>query len=236
MISILKKLQLVILFLFIVQINKANITKNDTVICPIDGEIVIFKITTGMNTWGTYMDLEKTGTVGDFYSEVINTCPKCHFSGYIENFRKIYKEEVLKYVKDFVLTLKDRPTDEVSQCEMAAEILNIQKADNREIAYAYLLATYRLRTTETHVEKRKDLQRKVIEFYDQAIQLKEFDDNEKATFLFLIGDMYRRVGDFEMALKHYDKASAEKKKTKWVKNAIEQMRPLAEKKDDNNKI
>ena len=217
-------------------VGKANITKNDTVICPIDGEKIIFKITTGLNTWGSYTDMEKTGTMGDYYREIINTCPKCHFSGYIEDFRKVYKEEVLKYLKDFVANFKDRGMDEVSQCEMAGEILSVQKADNRDIAYAYLVGSYQLRMNDSLKEKRKDLQRKVIEYYDAAVQMKEYDENEKASYLFLIGDMYRRVGDFEMALKYYDRASNEKKKHKWVKNALEQMRPLAEKKDDNNRI
>jgi len=231
-----KKLKFAFLFLILCAGLKANITKNDTVICPIDGEKIIFKITTGLNTWGSYTDMQKTGTMGDYYEQIINTCPKCHFSGYIEDFRKTYKEEVLKYIIDYAATLKDRKLDEVSQCEMAGEILSIQKADNRDIAYAYLVASYQLRMNDSLKEKRKDLQRRVIEYYDQAIQMKEYDENEKASYLFLVGDMYRRVGDFEMALKYYDKSAAEKKKHKWVKNALEQMRPLAEKKDDNNKI
>lgn len=223
-------------FLCICFQSQANVTKNDTVVCPIDGELVVFKITTGMNTWGTLMDLEKTGTVGNYYSEIINTCPKCHFSGYIEDFRKPYKEEVLKYIVDYVANLKNRPLNEVSQCEMAAEILAIQKSDDREVAYAYLLATYRLRGVDSLIEKRKDLQRRVIEYYDKAIVNKEFDDNDKATYLYLVGDMHRRIGEFDEAIKYYDKAMAEKKKQKWVKGACEQMKPLAEKKDDNNAI
>lgn len=215
---------------------KANITRNDTVICPLDGEKIIFKITTGLNTWGSYTDMEKTGIMGDYYKEIINTCPKCHFSGYIEDFRRSYKEEVLKNLIEFVAKFKDRSMDEVSQCEMAGEILAVQNADNRDIAYAYLVASYQLRMQDSLKEKRKNLQRKVIEHYNQAIQMKEYDEKEKASYLFLIGDMYRRVGDFEMALKYYQGATAEKKKHKWVKNAIELMKPLAEKKDDNNKI
>lgn len=231
-----KKLTLLILLMGLSKTTLAFANKTDTVVCPIDGEKVVFILVNSLNSNSTYMDLEKKGEVGVYYFEIINTCQKCHFSGYIEDFRKPYKPEVFKYIVDYVATLKNRNMDEVSQCEMAAEILANQKADDREVAFAYLLASYRLRNAEVNKEKRKDLQRRVIEYYDKAIENKEFDDKDKATYLYLIGDMHRRVGEFDFALKYYDKAMLEKKKTKWVKEAIEQMKPLAEKKDDRNDI
>jgi hypothetical protein len=78
-----KKNILIIVALITQHFVSAHTCANETVKCPIDGKKVTFCVTMSMTTFGTYKDFQQHGAVGNHYEELINTCPKCHFSGYI---------------------------------------------------------------------------------------------------------------------------------------------------------
>lgn len=60
----------------------------DTVKCPVDGIKVAFCVTMSMTTFGSYYDFQKKGAIGNHYEELINSCSDCHFSGYLDDFKK----------------------------------------------------------------------------------------------------------------------------------------------------
>jgi tetratricopeptide (TPR) repeat protein len=208
----------------------------DTAYCPIDSQRVVFCVTMSYTTFGSYYDFQKKGAVGNHYEELINGCHNCHFSGYLKDFKSKYS----KSRKDSILILlekyKDIEMDNGLECEIAGEIHKLLADKNDEIAEIYLLGSYVLRRDTNNIEKRKQMQRLACEFYQKAIDENEYKPDEVATINYLIGELYRRVGEFEKADLYYEKALHDKNKKDWIEKVVTEQKQLVAKKDDNNNI
>lgn len=233
-----KKLILVILILLIGQnFANAHTCENETVKCPIDGKDVTFCVTMSMTTFGSFKDFQKQGAIGEHYEELINTCPTCHFSGYIDNFKdKISEEDKIK-IKEYLTKFDKINIDDSKQCLIAGEIKELQKKSNNEIAFCYITGSYLLRENVNEIELRKELQTKAKDNLISALDKNEYEDKTViANINYLIAEMERRIGNFDKAIKHYDLAINDPNKKDWVEGVAKEQKELAIKKDENNKI
>ncbi len=215
----------------------AHTCENETVKCPIDGKKVTFCVTMSMTTFGSFRDFQKQGAIGDHYEELINTCPKCHFSGYIDDFKvKMSEKERIK-IKEYLTKFNNTTIDEAQQCLIAGEIKELQKLKNKEIAFCYVTGSYLLRENDKQVKFRKELQSKAKDNLIFALSKNEYEDKTViANINYLIAEMERRIGNFDEAIKYYDLALNDSNKKDWVEEVAKEQKELAIKKDENNKI
>ncbi len=227
---------LVIFSFLLTNFISAHTCANETVKCPIDGHKVTFCVTMSMSTHGSYKDFQKVGAIGTYYEELINTCPKCSFSGYLSDFKEKYTREQKFLLKNYLSTIKNSKKDEVEQCIIAAEIKELLKKQNKEIGFVYLTGSYFLRTDMSKNELRINLQEKVRSNLVQALANREYELSSIASMDYLIAEMNRRTNKFQDAIKYYDLAINNKDKQDWVEEVAKEQKELAEKQDPNNDL
>lgn len=228
---------LIIIILLIQNLVNAHTCENETVKCPIDGKKVTFCVSMSMTTFGSYKDFQKKGAVGNHYEELINTCSKCHFSGYIDDFKVKLSNEEKNNINEYLVKFNGQKIGEAEQSLIAAGIKEIQKKTNKEIAFCYINGSYLLRESEKQNDLRKELQLKAKQHLILALANNEYEDNTVlANINYLIAEMNRRTSNFEEAIKYYDLAINDVNKQDWVEEVAKEQKELALKKDNNNKI
>jgi len=232
-----KKNILIIIIILLQNLVSAHTCENETVKCPIDGKKVTFCVTMSMSTFGSYKDFQQQGAVGSHYEELINTCPKCHFSGYIDDFKVKLSNEEINKINEYLVKFNNQKIGEAEQSLIAAGIKEIQKKTNKEIAFCYINGSYLLRESEKQDNLRKELQLKAKEHLILALANNEYEDKTViANINYLIAEMNRRISNFEEAIKYYDLAINDENKKEWVEEVAKEQKELALKKDSNNKI
>ena len=233
-----KKLIILVLVLLAGQnFVNAHTCENETVKCPIDNKEVSFCVTMSMSTFGTTKDFQSQGAIGSHYEELINSCPKCHFSGYIDDFKVTLNEDEKSIIKDYLAKLEKVKIDNARECLIAAEIKQLLKKPNREIAFCYVTGSYLLREKTKQDAFRKELQTKASENLITALTKNEYEDKTViANINYLIAEMARRNGNFEKAIQFYDLAINDPNKKDWVEKVAKEQKELASKKDENNTI
>jgi uncharacterized protein (DUF2225 family) len=210
----------------------------DVVTCPVCGEKVTIRITTSMYVSKTLMDFQRVGAVGTYYDDLIVSCPVCHFSGYVSDFSREIEDDVKKKVMtELKPKAAGRKLRGFEECEFAAKIYIWQKRRNKEIAHIYLIGSYLLRRAKGDLEqKRKGFQEKAGDYFMKALTADEFEATERGVISYLIGELYRRIGEFQKALFWYDRALKEKENPDWLEGFVEKQQELAKNKDPNNDI
>ncbi len=205
--------------------------------CPIDNEKVEFCVTMSMTTFGTLYDFQKQGAIGNHYEELINACPKCHYSGYVSDFDTTFSKQRRKEIKGFLSQYDNMLIDDSKECLIAGELKEFLEETNDEISNCYLIGSYILRTDSTRVDLRIDFQSKTKKYLIQALEKNEYEDSSTiATINYLIGEMCRRTRNFEDAVTYYEKAINDPNKKDWVEEVAIKQKELAIEKNDNNEI
>lgn len=205
--------------------------------CPIDDEKFTIYVTGSYTSFGTLMDFQKKGAIGDLYESYVNSCPKCHYSGYKSDFDTTFSDTTKQAILKLLEPYKSSSMTDVLESEIAVKIHQYFKNDHDDIANLYLIASYFLRGDSSQNIKRKELQNNCAAFLIKAIEAKEYDELETyATINYLIGEMYRRIGEFDKAVKYYDLALDDRNKKDWLKDVATKQKNLAIKKDEDNSI
>lgn len=209
---------------------------SDTLKCPVCSNSVVFQLTMSMTTFGGYLDFQKKGAIGYYYEEMINSCHTCYFSGYHSDFDTTYRESYIDSVKIVTEKYKGKSIDDALECEIAAEIKMLTRYEYDAIATIYLDASYFLRFDSLQTERRIGFQLKTAELLSKAIENNEYEKDAIATINYLMGEMYRRAGQFDKAVLYFDLAINDKKKQDWIKDVATKQKILAKNEDDNNGI
>jgi len=212
--------------------------------CPICDNKFEITVIGSYTTFGSKKDFQEFGAIGILYEIMINSCPKCCYSGYNSDFDTTFTEKTKAEIRQILEPYKETKIDDVLECEIAAKIYLYFNAKNNEVAYIYLVASYLLKYDTAQVIKRKELQKECITYLQKAIENQEYDNAETPVIYYLIGELYRRIGDFDNAVKYFDmvlgKTSDNKKKKKekkyWLIEVATEQREMAIKKDDRNDI
>lgn len=205
--------------------------------CPLDSTEVEFCVTMSMTTFGSYLDFQKQGAIGNHYEELINSCPKCHYAGFLSDFDTTFTAERSKEIRQFLAKFNNLTIDNALECQIAGELKELLHAENDDVSNCYLIGSYLIRSDSTQIDRRKDLQTKTKTYLLKAIEAGEYKDpGIMATINYLIAEMCRRTGEFEAAVTYFDKAIADPNKKDWIEEIAVQQKELALKRDSNNEI
>lgn len=205
--------------------------------CPIDGTTFTISETASYTTFSTLKDFQKQGAIGNLYESYVNACPKCHYSGYQKDFDTTFNTATKKEILIILDPFKHSEMTDVLENEIAVQIHLFFKRSNDDIANLYLVASYFLRNIIDETPKRKELQLNCLTYLTKAIENKEYSKKESyASVKYLIGELYRRTGDFSNAIKYYDLALSDENKKDWIVEIANQQKELALKEDDDNGI
>lgn len=226
-----------VLFMCMMGVSYAHTSYPKDVKCPIDGEKFKIMVTMSYTTFKTYHDFQKEGAIGDLYESEINSCPKCHYCGYEDDIDTTFTEAVKQEILTVLEPYKKMKMNDVLECEIAAQIQIRLGYKNDVIANTYLVASYLLKKEKSQSEKRKEFQKQSLNYYLKALEKKEYEKKESyATMYYLVGELCRRVGDFENAVRYFDMAINNPDKKDWVQGVAEEQKTYALKKDDDNSL
>ena len=203
--------------------------------CPLCGQGVKFLETRSFTSSGRFRDFQERPVGADYYGNLVETCPRCHFSGYASDFNQKLEEDVKRKVLE---KLKPIPLSSDSQkFEFAAKIYIWQKRKNEQIANIYLVGSYLLRgETGPYRTQRWKFQSLAYDYFIKAIEAGEVEADERGVTYYLIGDLYRRIGEFEKALHWYDLTLKEKDNPEGLNDLVKEQVKLTKNKDADNDI
>jgi uncharacterized protein (DUF2225 family) len=232
-----KKTILVVLLFSTTKLLFAHDCLPQLVKCPIDNTEVKFCVLLGSSPYGNYRDFQKQEHVENYYEELVKTCPKCHYSGFLADFKIEYTDIEKAKIKGFLSKYNGILIDDAKQCQIAGELKEFRKESNDKIANYFLVGSYVLKMKPKSAAYRKELQSKAGHFFIKAIANKEYaNPNELASINYLIAEMYRRTADFKNAIKYYNVVIKSPKKSPWIEEMVILQKELAVKKNDINTI
>lgn len=175
--------------------------------CPLCGNVFESQIVASTNSFGKlHSDLyqEAEGAQPIYY--LVHTCTNCGYSGYDDDFQP---QDVTIEFRDLVSNvitpeIKGRKIDANGHFYLAALCAEWKGVPPQTIARIYHIGAwyYRIQGEE---EKEFFYLHMAAEYYERALSSGEAPKENKATFTYLIGDLYRRMGDPETAKEWYGK-------------------------------
>ncbi|WP_281337382.1 DUF2225 domain-containing protein [Flavobacterium eburneipallidum] len=205
--------------------------------CPIDNVDVKFCVYGGSSAYGNYADFQTKEHMNDYYQELIKSCPKCKYSGFIADFKIQYNDAEKVKIKTFLSKYEGLKIDDANQCQITAELKEFLKERNDKIANYFLIGSYVLKMNPQKVAYRKELQNKARSYFVKAIANNEYANPVELTSInYLIAELYRRTSDFKNAIKYYDLVIKSPKKSSWIEEMVVIQKELAVKKNDINSI
>ncbi len=204
--------------------------------CPVDGNQFTSPVTYSYTDFGTTKDLMQKNGEGKFYEHQVHSCPRCHYSGYKQDF----EEELTDYQKQAVRRIVRKhkgKIDQVAENLLAAKIHVALGEYPWAQADLYLYASYLLRDKEFRQEERRQYQARAAELLIE----RPFDESEqgqraKAQALYLAAELYRRAGKFDHATQTFGDASEIALKPEGLQTLIDQQYALAEQRNDDNTL
>ncbi len=167
---------------------------------------------------------------------LLHTCPTCGFTADGRGFDPSQSDS---QVREWVLAgglarvTEGMPDTDYARYEVAA-LCHVRRRDPSPLQLAeYYLAASWLAQLEEAAEMIRDYQEKAAQYLEQALLAGELEDKERAVMTYLVGELRRRVGEFEAALKLFDEAAIEFAHhggPKWMVRALNQQARMAREK------
>ena len=174
-----------------------TMTYKTNVECPVcNTNFTGYKFAT-TSVFGRYTDFREIHSGYDPREEMIATCPTCGFTDYSSNFDK--HPAITGDLRDFIefeLTPFIEKQQPVSlKFEFLALLDEYRGKDVMVIADSYLRAAW----ASQNVNTEKSYRRIAIRFFKRAIEEGDLPSEEALTVTYLIGELYRRIGNQEFA-------------------------------------
>ena len=156
------------------------------------------------------------------------TCPTCGVSAYSSEFTSL-ATAVRGWIRKGHL---GRPQSKAAsrRYTLAARCYERAVAPALKLANLYLQASWCARQEEAEAAERLS-QRRALEYFQQALEAEESTPAERPKIVYLLGELCRRLGDFEAARAYFDRVPA----GQWAELAARQ-RALAEAGDSGNAV
>jgi len=156
------------------------------------------------------------------------TCPTCGVSAYSDEFTQL-ASAVRGWIRKGHL---GRPQSKAAsrRYTLAARCYERAAAPALKVAFLYLRASWCARKEGDMAAERLS-QRRAVEYFRQALETGEANAEEQSQVLYLLGELSRRLGDFEAALSYFDQVPP----GEWAELAARQ-RALAEAGDSGNAV
>ncbi len=141
-----------------------------------------------------------------------------------------------------VTELKSIPIEpfSINIFEFAAKIYIWERRDYSKIAQIYLFGSYYLKfrsdlKDKKFVDLRERYQALAGEYFIKALEANEIKEKDRGAIKYLIGELYRRQGEFEKAIVWYDRALKEDNPEK-LRNIIHEQKEMARNRNADNNI
>ena len=142
----------------------------------------------------------------------VHVCPKCNFAAFEGDFGAVQDE-----VKQMVLGPEYTPLDLIDREDIASirgstkYLLAVRcysrddRASDLRLADLYLRASWCARQ-EDDLTREREAQTNSILLFEKALENGEVAENQLRTIMYLLGELYRRIGRHELAISMFDKA------------------------------
>jgi uncharacterized protein len=160
---------------------------------------------------------------------LIHTCSKCGYTGVEHDFddEAALEPAVREHVWDELAPKLPIGTLTGSEkYEFAAKVAMWQGAEPRRVADLFLRAAWCC-VDEGDVEAERYFRRFAAWGFEGALESQQVDRDERALVTYLVGELWRRIGDVARARQWFDRVPSEvtnAKDQKWVVRAARQQR------------
>jgi len=175
--------------------------------CPLCGNMFESPIVTSTNSFGKlHSDLYKEAEGVQPICYFVHTCTNCGYTGYEGDFEPQDFNTVFRGLVQENITpeIKDRTIDTNGHFYLAALCAEWRGAPFNVLARVYHMGAWCCRI-KGEKEKEKFYLGKAAFYFERALELSDTPDENKAIYTYLIGDIYRRLGEAEKAKEWYAK-------------------------------
>ena len=197
--------------------------------CPICSATFDTTAVVSTNLLGTRTDFHEWAEGTQPLAFLVHTCSTCGYSGCERDFADDFVPEpaVKAHVWDELAPrLASERLTGSDKFEFAAKIARWQSADSRHVANLFLRAAWCC-VDEADVEAERYFRRHAAWSFEQALASNEVEPDERALLTYLVGELWRRIGDTARAREWFDRVASEvthPKDQKWVLRAARQQR------------
>jgi uncharacterized protein (DUF2225 family) len=161
---------------------------------------------------------------------LVHTCPTCGYSGDDRDFDREARVDpaiVTQVWGELTPKLAGGPITGSEKYELAAKVAAWQRGEPLEIADLLLRAAWCC-VDEGDVEAERYFRRKAAWTFEEALDTwGGVDEHHRAVLTYLVGELWRRVGDVKTAAKWFDRVPSEivaPVSQRWILKAARQQR------------
>lgn len=157
----------------------------------------------------------------------IHTCPFCGFSGREDDYQRRMDPALRKKIRERLTPLMTK--EEIlaeRRYEYAAWIAEWSGAPVATIADRYLRAAWCAEDAGNQAAE-CGYRRQAISHFEEALQKQEVDEKQVAKITYLIGELYRHVGEKDQAREWFDRvpqAAGSSQENRWLIELAEQQK------------
>jgi uncharacterized protein len=185
--------------------------------CPNCGNDFETQVLMSTNYMGMTTDLHNLSGGMDPLQFLVHSCQSCGFTGGESAFEGQVESQVsAKIASKIKPHIEDEYLTTDTRWEFSALIAEWRGEEASEVAQLYLNAAW----TARGEEREHFYRRKAADFFEAGLEAGDFPVEKRPTVAYLIGELYRRVGERPVACVWFDRAIAE--------TTDERLRKLAE--------
>ncbi len=187
-----------------------------TVTCPSCSHQFETSVLTSTNTFGPrFTDLHVQAVGFQPLVIIINTCLECGFSGYLNDFEQTLDDKVKARIQQELSPIVRRESITPPRSyAFAAQIKQWQQAPAMQVGDLFLRAAWCCVDTG-HTDNEASYRRSAISFFEHALENDQVSPGDEPTVTYLVGELYRRIGQLEQAQIWFDKVLARADEPDW---------------------
>lgn len=158
-------------------------------------------------------------TDGNPLPQLMHVCPQCGFVGFEADYRQLTDEGRIEKIRTLLNGFHWKPGDNLGGAERfrrAALIATYSGKRSAEVADLYLQATWCSRMEGEHDDEQRNARRKAVKYFELALKAEEFSPDDLPVVHYLVGELYRRLGDTENAREHFSRLDDFEKVDDWL--------------------
>ena len=175
--------------------------------CPLCGNVFSSQIVISTNSFGRlHSDLYKEAEGVQPVCLFVHTCGNCGYSGYEGDFQPQEFTEVFRDLVAGNITpeVKGRKLEAAGKFYLAALCAEWRGVPPETLARIYHMGAWCCRT-RGEKEKEDFYLRRAAEYFEMALECGGARGEDAALFTYLVGDLYRRLGDAGKAREWYNR-------------------------------
>jgi len=156
---------------------------------------------------------------GNPLPEFLHVCPECGFIGFEADYRILTDEKTIKRVNTLLAGFhwtKQQILGGAERYRRAALIGIYAGKRSAEVADLYLQATWCSRMEGEDDDEQKGARRKAVKYFELAMAAEEFSPDDLPVVHYLLGELNRRLGEADKALKHFNLMDDLEKVDPWL--------------------